>query len=234
MPPRSPSDPRPGLTRERVLRAAVTLADTQGLDALTMRALGEALGAHAMSLYNHVSDKEDILDGMVDLVVGEIAVPVPGAPWQAEMRRRAVSAHAVLLRHPWACGLMMAQSNVGPMRIRYVDATLGCLHAAGFSLPLADRAWTALDSYIYGFTLLKLNFPFEPGQYAAVAAAYLPSLSATQFPAMHALTSLVATGRHDGLHELTFGLDLLLDGLERVRAAALGSAPPGPGDRPEG
>ena len=114
---------------------------------------------------------------------------------------------------------MMAQSNVGPARIRYVDATLGCLHAAGFSLPLADEAWTALDSYIYGFTLLKLNFPFAPEQYAAVAASYLPSLSADQYPAMHALTQLVATGKHDGLHRLEFGLDLLLDGLERVRAS---------------
>lgn len=221
MPPRKPSDPRPGLTRERVLRAAVALADTQGLEALTMRALGEAVGAHAMSLYNHVTDKHDILDGMVDLVVAEIEVPTQDRPWREAMRARAVSAHAVLLRHPWACALMMAQSNVGPARIRYVDATLGCLHAAGFSLPLADHAWTALDSYIYGFTLLKLNFPFQPEQYATMAAAWLPSLSVTRYPTMHALTTLVAEGRHDGLHDLEFGLDLLLDGLERARVSAL-------------
>ena len=217
---RKKSEARPGLTRERVLRAGVALADAEGLDALTMRSLGEALGAHAMSLYNHVSDKEDLLDGMVDLVVAEIEVPSLADPWMLAMRKRALSAHAALLRHPWATALMMSQSNVGPARIRYVDATLAALHAAGFSLPMADHAWTALDSYIYGFTLMKLNFPFAPGQYAAVAAAYLPSLSAERFPAMHALTTLVATGRHDGLHELEFGLELLLEGLERIRLAS--------------
>jgi len=213
------ADPRPGLTRERVLRAAIALADAQGLDALSMRSLGESLGAHAMSLYNHVDSKEDILDGMVDLVVAEIDVPSLADPWRTAMRQRARSAHAALLRHPWACALMMSQSKVGPARIRYVDATLGCLRAGGFSLPMADHAWTALDSYIYGFTLLKLNFPFAPAQYAAVAAAWLPSLSAEQFPAMHALTRLVAEGHHDGMHDLEFGLDLLLDGLEQVRLA---------------
>ena len=217
-------DARTPLTREAVLRAAIHLADTQGLDALTMRALGSALGVKAMSLYNHVADKDAILDGVVDLVVGEIEVPSHVDSWQLAMRKRALSAHAALLRHPWACALMMSQSNVGPARIRYVDATLGCLHGAGFSLPMADHAWTALDSYIYGFTLLRLNFPFAPGQYADVAAAYLPSLSAQQYPAMHALTALVATGGYDGRHELEFGLDLLLDGLERVRARERGGA----------
>lgn len=218
---RKKADPRPGLTREKVLRAGVTLADAQGIDALTMRSLGEALGAHAMSLYNHVADKGALLDGMVDLVVAEIEVPSLADPWMLAMRKRAHSAHAALMRHPWATALMMSQSNVGPARIRYVDATLACLHAAGFSLPMADHAWTALDSYIYGFTLMKLNFPFAPGQYAAVAAAYLPSLPAAQFPAMHALTTLVATGQHDGLHELGFGLELLLEGLERIRLEGL-------------
>jgi AcrR family transcriptional regulator len=218
---RKRAETRLGLTRERVLRAAVTLADRDGIEALSMRSLGELLGAHAMSIYNHVADKGDLLDGMVDLVVAEIELPSPRDPWQASMRRRALSAHAALLRHPWSCALMMAQSNVGPARIRYVDATLQCLHAAGFSLPMADHAWTALDSYVYGFTLQKLNFPFEPEQYAFVAAGYLPMLSAEQFPAMHALTKLVATGGHDGLHTLEFGLDLLLEGLERVRTREL-------------
>jgi hypothetical protein len=142
------------------------------------------------------------------------------------MRRRALSAHGVLMRHPWACGLLMSRANVGPAMLRYVDATIGCLRGAGFALPLADHAWNALDSYIYGFTLHKLNFPFEAGEYASVAAAYLPSLSAERYPAMHALTRLVATGGHDGLHSLEFGLDLLLDGLERVRAEGRESGPP--------
>lgn len=209
------SDSRPTLTRERVLRAAVTMADEQGLASLTMRALGGVLGVQAMSLYNHVADKDAILDGIVELVVAEIQVPSVEDPWRVAMRKRALSAHEVLLRHPWACGLLMSRANVGPAMLRYVDATLGCLHRAGFSLPMADHAWNALDSYIYGFTLQKLNFPFKADEYAKMAAAYLPGLSPTQYPAMHALTVLVATGRHDGLHDLEFGLELILDGLER-------------------
>lgn len=222
------SGPRPTLTRERVLTAAVTLADERGLAALSMRTLGEALGVHPMSLYNHVPDKDAILDGIVDRVVAEIELPSAEAPWRAAMRARAFSAHVVLLRHPWACGLLMSRVNVGPAMLRYVDATIGCLHAAGFPLPMADHAWNALDSYIYGFTLQKLNFPFQAGEYATVAAAYLPSLSAQQFPAMRALTELVATGGHDGLHDLAFGLDLLLDGL----AGVLATHGARPADRP--
>lgn len=208
---------RSPLTRERVLRAAVALADEQGIAALSMRTLGAALGVQAMSLYNHVSNKEDILAGIVDLVVGEIEVPAAEEDWRVVMRRRAQSAHAVLMRHPWACGLLMSRANVGPAMLRYLDATLGCLHRAGFSLPMADHAWNAMDSFIYGFTLHKLNFPFKAEEYAQAAAFYLPTLSAAQYPTFHALTVLVATGQHDGLHDLEFGLDLLLDGLERVR-----------------
>lgn len=217
----APENPeaRPPLTRERVLRAAITMADEQGLAALTMRALGATLGVQAMSLYNHVSNKDALLDGIVELVVAEIEVPSQADPWRIAMGRRAASAHTVLLRHPWACGLLMSRANVGPAMIRYVDATLDCLHRAGFSLPMADHAWNAMDSYIYGFTLQKLNFPFEAAEYSKMAAMYLPSLSAERFPAMHALTVLVASGKHDGLHDLDFGLELILDGLERMLAA---------------
>jgi AcrR family transcriptional regulator len=203
-----------------VLQAAVIMADEQGLASLTMRALGDALGVKAMSLYNHVPKKDDILEGIVDLVVGEIQVPDASDPWKTAMRKRAVSAHEVLLRHPWACGLLMSQANVGPAMLRYVDATLGCLRRAGFSLAVADHAWNALDSYIYGFTLQKLNFPFKADEYAKIAASYLPSLSAEQYPSMWALTEHVASGAHDGLHELEFGLELILDGLERLRTRA--------------
>ncbi len=214
--PPPPTEPRLPVTRERILRAAITLADEQGLAALTMRALGDALGVKAMSLYNHVADKDDILDGIVDLVVGEMQVPSPAEPWRLSMRSRAFSAHEVLLRHPWACGQLMSRVNVGPAMLRYVDATIGCLHGAGFSLAMADHAWNALDSFTYGFTLQKLNFPFEADEYSKVAAGYLPSLSAERYPSMHALTTLVASGGHDGLHDFAFGLDLLLDGLERA------------------
>ena len=208
---------RAPLSRERVLQAAIALADTQGLAALTMRALGESLGVQAMSLYRHVADKEDLLDAMVDGVVAEIHVPSESEPWQPAMRQRAVSTHEVLLRHPWACGLLMSRVNVGPAKLRSVDATLGCLRRAGFPLETADQAWNALDSHVYGFTLQELSFPFKPSDYADVAASYLPTLSAAEYPSLHALTVLVVSRAYNGLHDFEFGLDLLLDGLERLR-----------------
>lgn len=220
-----PSSPRPSLTRERVMRAALQIADEQGLDALTMRSLGAALGVQAMSLYNHVSNKDDLLDGMVDLVVGEIEVPSLADPWKVAMRKRAWSAHEVLLRHPWACGLLMSRVNAGPATLRYVDATIGCLRAAGFSLPKVDAAWNALDSFVYGFTLQELNFPLERDQYAAVAASYLPHLDPGKYPSMHALTALVAAGGFDGLHHLEVGLEILLDGLDRLDDARVAALP---------
>ncbi|PCC72937.1 transcriptional regulator, TetR family [Nannocystis exedens] len=207
---------REPLSRERVLRAAVELADEEGLAALSMRRLAQALGVEAMSLYNHVESKDDVLDGMVDLVVGEIEAPEVGGDWKAAIRRRAVSAHAVLLRHRWAPQLVVSRLNIGPAMRRYVDATLGCLHAAGFSYALADRAWNAIDSHIYGFTLQELNFPLAPGEYAAAAQQFLPLIPPEQYPHMHALSQLVIAGKHDGLQDFTFGLDLLLDGLERL------------------
>ena len=129
------------------------------------------------------------------------------------MRRRAVSAHAVLLRHPWATMLIVSRANVGPAMLGYVDATIGCLREAGFSYALADHAWNALDSYVYGFTLQKLNFPFEPSEYATLAKAFLPIIPAAQFPYLNGMSQQVIDGQHDGLHDLEFGLDLILDGL---------------------
>ncbi|MDC0716817.1 TetR/AcrR family transcriptional regulator [Nannocystis bainbridge] len=210
---------RAPLSRERVLATAIELADAEGLEALSMRRLAQALGVEAMSLYNHVKSKEDVLDAMVDLVIGEIEAPAIGGDWKAALRRRAVSAHAVLMRHRWAPQLVVSTLNIGPAMRRYVDATLGCLHAAGFSYAEADHAWNALDSHIYGFTLQALNFPLEPSQYAGAAAQFLHLIPPEQFPHMHALSLLVIDGEHDGLQDFTFGLDLLLDGLERLLGA---------------
>ncbi len=215
---------RSPLTRERILRAAISLADEQGLDVLSMRSLGAALGVQAMSLYNHVANKDHLLDAMVDEIVAEIEGPSESDPWQEAMRKRAWSAHTTLLRHPWACALLMSRTNVGPAMLRYVDATIGCLWHGGFTLANAAHARNALDSFIYGFTLQELNFPFAKDQYPVVAAGYLPSLSAVQYPSMHALTTQVATRAFDGVHSLDFGLALLLEGLERVRVHS-GAAP---------
>ncbi len=209
--------PRVPLNRDRVLRAAIHLADESGIESLSMRKLAQDLQVEAMSLYNHVANKEDVLDGMVDLVVGEIEVPAIGDDWKSAMRKRATSAHAVLRRHPWASMLVVARVNVGPAMLRYVDATIGCLREAGFSYELADRAWNAIDSHIYGFTLQALNFPFDPSEYADAAKHFLPLIPADRYPYMNALSQQVISGMHRGVHDLGFGLELILDGLERLR-----------------
>jgi AcrR family transcriptional regulator len=180
--PEPSSLPRTPLNRERVVRAAVALADDAGLEALSMRKLGQRLGVEAMSLYNHVANKDAIMDGIIDLVVSEITLPSPSDDWKTAMRQRGVSAHEVLLRHPWACLLLMSRPNVAPAMLRYVDSTLGTLLKAGFSVQLADYAWNAMDSYIYGFTLQELRFPFKPQEYPEVAATYLSQLAPGRYP----------------------------------------------------
>lgn len=204
------------LSKPRVLGAALELADQVGIEALSMRKLGEALGVQAMSLYKHVANKDEVLDGIVDLVAAEIEVPEIGVDWKQAMRRRARSAHEVLLRHRWATMLFLSRVNDGPSMLRYVDATVGCLVEAGFSYAMADHAWNAIDNHVYGFTLQKLDFPFEPSQYADAAKAWLPSIPEDEFPYLHGLTQEVISGRHDGLADFGFGLDLILDGLEDI------------------
>ncbi|WP_084510782.1 TetR/AcrR family transcriptional regulator C-terminal domain-containing protein [Nocardia lijiangensis] len=210
-----PAD-RTRLTRERVLRTAVRLADEQGLGALSMRKLAQALDVEAMSLYNHVANKDDLLDGIADLVVAEMAVPEIGGDWKAALRARAASAHEVLRRHPWATGLIGSRVNVGPAMLRYIDATLGCLRAAGFTYQQADRAWNAMDGHIYGFSMRESTFPLAPSEYIAAATHFLPRIPESTHPHMNALTRLVIDGEHDGIAEFEFGLDLVLDGLERL------------------
>jgi AcrR family transcriptional regulator len=219
------------LTRDKILRAAVRLADKGGIDAISMRKLAQSLGVEAMSLYNHVANKDEVLDGITDLVVGEIALPARGVDWKEAMRGRARSAHEVVLRHPWATMLIVSRMNIGPAMLRYIDATLAVLREAGFSYELADRAWNAMDSHIYGFTLQQLNFPLEPSEYASAAREFLPMLPAEQYPHMRALTELVIAGKHFGVHDFDFGLDLLLDGLDHLRAHDRASAAPRRGKR---
>ena len=204
------------LSRERILQVALQRADAEGIEALSMRKLAQELGVKAMSLYNHVANKDDMVDGMVDLVVGEIELPSLEVDWKTAMRQRANSAHTVLLRHPWATLALMSRVNVGPAMLRYVDATLACLVEAGFSYPMADYAWNALDSHIYGFTLQALNFPFEAEEYAAAAKDYVAMIPPEKYPYLNQLTHQVMAGCHDGLHDFEFGLNLLLNGLENL------------------
>ena len=205
------------LSRDRVLRAAVALADRSGIDALTMRRLGQELGVEAMSLYKHVANKDDVLDGIVDLVVDDIEVPPTGTPWRPAMRARAVSAHAVLLAHPWAALQIMSRFSIGPGMTRYLDATLGRLREGGFSVEGALDAWHTLDSHIYGFTLQELGLPFEVDEAPQVSADVLGSLSAEQFP--HVVEVITHVMRHGRVEDFDFGLELILDGLERILVA---------------
>lgn len=215
----NPVPPTP-LSRERVLCAALRLADAEGIESLSMRKLAQELGVQAMSLYNHVANKDDMLDGIVDIVVSEIEVPSLETDWQTAMRRRATSAHGVLLRHPWATMPLVSRVNVGPAMLRYVNATLGCLCEAGFSLAMADQVWNAMDSHIYGFTLQELNFPFEAAEYSAAAAQGLVLIPVDKYPYLNRLTHDVIEGRYDGLHDFEFGLELILNSLDQFRYKA--------------
>src|SRR2546425_999018 len=149
------------LSRARVLRAAFDRTDNDGVEALSMRKLAQELGVEAMSLYRHVRNKADIVDGMVDLVFAEIGLPATDVDWKTAMHRRAISAREVLARHPWAIGLMESRSTPGPATLHHHDAVLGALRAAGFSIALAAHAYSLLNSYIYGFALEQASLPFH-------------------------------------------------------------------------
>jgi AcrR family transcriptional regulator len=207
------------LNRERVLHAAVELADQDGIEAVTMRKLAQGLGVEAMALYNHVNNKEDLLDGMVDMVFEEIGLPPSDTDWRSAMWQRAITARDVLARHPWAIGLLESRSRPGPATLRHHDAVLGCLREAGFSLVMAAHAYSLLDSYIFGFALQQRNVPVRtPAQVAAVAGEMLQRFALSDYPYLvEMITQHALQPGYDYADEFVFGLDLILDGLERVR-----------------
>ena len=211
-------EPRTPLTRVRVLAAAVALADQDGIESLTMRELGLRLSVEAMSLYNHVANKDDLLDGMVDLVVSEIDLPSDTIGWSEAMRRRAVSAHGVFSRHPWASGLIDSRESSGPARLHYLDWMVGTLRRAGFTLELAARAFSLLDSYIYGFGRQALNVSAEGDTTPEeMAESFLRAIPADQYPYLREMVVEHAMDSgYDEDADFVFGLDLILDGLQRV------------------
>lgn len=214
----TPRPTRETLTRQRVLRAAVELADTGGLETLSMRKLGEAVGVEAMSLYNHVANKEDLLDGMIDLVFGEVELPTPGDGWRQAMRQRALSMRLVLSRHRWAIGLMESRSTPGPATLRHHDAVLGCLREGGFSLTLTAHAVSVLDSYIYGFALQEKTLPFDtPEETAELAESIMSGFGDGEYPYLAEIaTDHVMRPGYSYADEFAFGLDLILDGLQQA------------------
>lgn len=224
---RAGTRPRDPLTRDRILSVAVGLADRDGLLAVTMRSVAGELGVEAMSLYHHVRGKDDLLDGMVDAVFAEIALPVIGADWRGEMRRHSLSGRAVLTRHGWAVALMDSRSSPGPATLDHHDAFLGCLRAAGFSVGLAAHAFALLDSHLYGFMVQELALPFSPGDdVGALADSMLATGDADRWPHLRELAEEQV--RQPGYafgDEFEWGLDLILEGLATQLDLERGSAP---------
>jgi AcrR family transcriptional regulator len=212
--------PRGGLNRERVLQGAMAVADAGGIAALTIRSLADRLGVKPMAVYHHVANKDEIVDGIVDLVFGEIDVPRKDGEWRQEMRSRAVSARAVLHRHPWAIPLMQSRTSPGPATLRHLDAVIGTLRRAGFSLEQTAHAYALLDSYLYGFAMSEASLPISgPDTVAEVAEAMmLPELFGTgDYPhLMEFASDYVMKPGYDFGEEFEVGLEVVLDGLQRM------------------
>ena len=211
------SERRRPWNRPQLLRAAIDLADNGGIESLSMRKLSQELGGGTMSLYNHFTNKDDLLDGMIDTVFSEIELPAGEHDWKTNMRQRALSIRAVMIRHPWAIGLMESRRTPGPATLRHHDAVIGCLRDAGFSLPLTAHAFSALDSYIYGFALQEQSLAFGTREETSeLARAFLLQFPTEEYPRLAELTiEHVLQPGYDYGDEYEFGLDLILDGLEK-------------------
>jgi AcrR family transcriptional regulator len=211
------------LSEERVLRTAVTLADRHGIEWLSMRKLADELGVSAMSPYYYVPNKERLIDGMVDIVFSEIEPPSLEVDWKTAMRRRAVSTREALNRHRWAVGHMEGRTDHGPANLRLHDAVLGCLRAAGFSLEMTVHAYSVQDAYIYGFALQETDMSSEtPDDFAAEAQRQMDAYEnvLADYPHLvEVVGGYVAKSGYDYNAEFLFGLDLILEGLDRLRGA---------------
>ena len=215
------ADARTPLSRDRVLRAAIELADAGGIESLTMRRLAHELGVEAMTLYYHVANKDDILTGMVDTVVSEIQLPPADLDWKSSLRTSAVSANEVLGRHPWAANLVLSGPGVSTARLRLMDGMLGTLRRAGFSPEMTDHAYHALDSHIMGFALWVGSMNLGSAEdVAALAANFLRELPRHDLPHLAEHVEQHMKPRNPAAEgEFAFGLDLILDGLERLHEA---------------
>ncbi len=201
------------LSRERVLRAAAALADVAGVEALTMRRIAQELGVEAMSLYNHVANKDDLLNGLVELVIEEIEIPPSESDWKVTLRQRAFSARSLMARHPWAPALIALPASRNRAMVRYIDGVVACLRQAGFSPELIHHAMHLLDSRMFGFTLEL----FYEGEVAPEVAAIAQGHAfAEEYPN---IAEVIGEMSHDDEVEFAFGLDLILDGLERLGVA---------------
>jgi AcrR family transcriptional regulator len=219
--PEPPNTRRTPLSTARVLAAAVALADESGLDAFSMRGLAQELGVVPMALYKHVANKDALLDGMVDLVFSEIELPPVDVDWRSAMRRRAASTRASLKRHTWAIG-MMESRHPGPANLRNHNAVMGCLREAGFSFEMAVHAYSVQDAYLYGFALQEKDLGFETPQAAGEAAQRRAETigALDDYPYLVEIATKLSQSGYDNAVEFAWGLDLILDGLERLRKTA--------------
>ncbi len=213
---------RRSLTADKIIDAAMEVADAEGVEALSMRKLASLLNVTAMSLYNHVGSKDEVLELMLGRVVTQIARPEAGGYWETMMRRRAHSMREVLLSHRWASTLLISRISMGDAILRDIEATLGCLVAGGFTYRQADWARNAIDSHVYGYTFQELNTPVDPDEYRSAAATYLPMISQAEYPHIHEASLEIAKGEYDGRTDFSFGLELILKGLRNWVA---GTAP---------
>ena len=223
--PARDSATRPRLSRERVLLGAVAVADAGGIASLTIRSLATELGVRPMSVYHHVANKEEILDGIVDLVFAEIELPTIGGEWHEEMRRRAASAREAMRRHPWAIGLVETRTSPGPATLNHHNAVIGTLREAGFSIEMTAHAFALIDAYVYGFALSEATLPINgPETVTEVAEQMMEFFTAEDYPHLLEFTmEHVMKPGYDYGKEFEFGLGVVLDGL--AKSAADGSPP---------
>lgn len=205
------------LTRDRILARAIEYADTNGLEAMSMRKLGGTLGVEAMSLYNHISGKDDLIAGMVDLVMEEVELPDPGGNWKQELETSSNSAHDTFVDHPWIAEILMKPIAATPNRFDYMEAVLATLRRGGFSVELTHHAFHALETHTIGYTMQQVAFDFDEESLKVAATDFLTALDADTY---HYLAEHI--GYHvdppaDDIRPFHFGLGLILDGIERMR-----------------
>jgi AcrR family transcriptional regulator len=213
----SSPEPRLPLTRDRILRAALEIADEGGIESLTMRRLGQELGFEAMSLYHYVASKDDLLGGLCDAVMAECDLPSPDGDWAAAVRRSAISVQQALHRHPWACTLLMSADHVRPARLRYMDSLLGRLRDAGFSAETTYHAYHVIDGHIFGFSFWQSSHSYTPAEVSHLVEMFAKAIPEDEYPHLyeHGAQHL-AGGPHHDVSAFAFGLDLILDGLKKV------------------
>lgn len=225
---RTSPEARTPLNRGRLIAGAVTLADTNGIGSLTMRKLAEELGVKTMALYHHVANKDQVLDGMVDAVFSEIDLPQVDLEWKPAMRHRAQSVRSALLAHPWAVSLVQTRTAPGPATLVHHDAVIGCFRRSGFTIVMTAHAYALVDSYVYGFVLQEVNLPFDTTEEThEVAEAIMEQFQPEAYPYLTELTTEhVLQPGYNYSDEFDFGLDLILEGIERSAGPLGAEAPP--------